>query len=290
MLKIRVLTALVLLPLTVAAVLWLPTFWFVLISGMLITYAAWEWGKLTQLSVIMRSFLSLLTSVLVLCIAYMHYLGDIMLLTDIYNKVFVFLLIALVFWLFALYIIVKYPDIPTWLNHPLSSFLMAILMLWPAWLVVTYLQTAPIWLLLLFSVVWLADTVAYFTGSWFGQHKLAPKVSPNKSIEGLLGAIIIVPLIILLAGSVFSSGGLWSGSIDWLVLLLLVLWLMVTILFSVIGDLFESVFKRMYGVKDSGTCLPGHGGLLDRIDALLAAAPAFVLPMIILQLIGFYST
>jgi phosphatidate cytidylyltransferase len=130
----------------------------------------------------------------------------------------------------------------------------------------THLQGRDPWLLLLLlAIVWLGDGSAYYVGTWWGRHKLAPVVSPNKSWEGAVAGL----LASLAAAIVWS---LWRlGSID----LTLVALAAVTAVAAQLGDLVESMFKRVAGVKDSGNLLPGHGGLLDRVDALLFAAPVW---------------
>lgn len=135
-------------------------------------------------------------------------------------------------------------------------------------LAIFYLWTdSPWWLMYLFALVWAADTGAYFTGKAFGKHKLIPDVSPNKTIEGLVGGLVLAALII--------AGVAYYRQLTDLHLVGFVLLSMVTVLASVLGDLFESLLKREANIKDSGTLLPGHGGVLDRIDSILAAAPIF---------------
>jgi phosphatidate cytidylyltransferase len=139
------------------------------------------------------------------------------------------------------------------------------------------LRHASPWLLLgVMFVVWLADTAAYFSGRTFGKHKLAPSISPGKTWEGVFGALVFVTIYV-------SAIGWGTGLIKTIVAfagVLIISWFWVAL--SVIGDLFESAIKRQAGVKDSGTLLPGHGGLLDRIDALTSTLP-FVALVIILQ-------
>lgn len=116
----------------------------------------------------------------------------------------------------------------------------------------------------LLCLVWAADTGAYFVGKYFGRHKLAPQISPNKTKEGVLGAFLSV------IG--FSWFGGYFISATWQMLLWLSLWVG---LFAIVGDLFESALKRSVGLKDSGVLFPGHGGVLDRLDSLFAALPVF---------------
>lgn len=126
-----------------------------------------------------------------------------------------------------------------------------------------------VWLLFALSLVWVADTGAYFSGKQFGKNKLAKHISPGKTIEGLIGALVLNAIYVLfIAQYVFELEGER--------LLLLILLALVVTLFSVAGDLFESVLKRQRGVKDSGAILPGHGGVLDRIDGVLPAMPIFL--------------
>jgi len=124
------------------------------------------------------------------------------------------------------------------------------------------------WLLYGLMLVWVADIGAYFSGKRFGRHKLAPAISPGKTLEGLYGAVVAVCVYTVIAANYF---GLDIANTVFLLVLAVILTLV-----SVAGDLFESVLKRERGVKDSGTILPGHGGILDRIDSVLAAMPVFM--------------
>ena len=131
----------------------------------------------------------------------------------------------------------------------------------------------------LFLLVWGADSGAYFVGRKFGKKKLAPTVSPNKSVEGLYGGIATTVIIMMIVQ--YSYLNLTAVQ-----LILFLVLSIITVFASVLGDLFESMIKRRAGIKDSGRVLPGHGGVLDRIDSLLAAAPIFAAGMYILKLIG----
>ncbi|MDZ7736438.1 MAG: phosphatidate cytidylyltransferase [Gammaproteobacteria bacterium] len=126
------------------------------------------------------------------------------------------------------------------------------------------------WVLFLFVLIWCADSAAYFAGRSWGRHKLAAMVSPGKTLEGLGGALaaaLVLVLVAAFAAPLVDRDGLVIG---------LAVLALVTVLMSVLGDLAESLFKRLAGVKDSGSILPGHGGILDRIDSLTAAVPTFV--------------
>jgi len=145
----------------------------------------------------------------------------------------------------------------------------------PLWLCLLWLhQLNPTLLLALFALIWLADSAAYFVGRRWGQRKLAPKTSPGKTWAGVGGALIAALPVGLLIGALEGYGAATLAGFCMLCLL--------TVAASVVGDLFESLLKRRAGVKDSGTLLPGHGGVLDRVDSLTAAAPLFYLGMTLL--------
>ena len=131
----------------------------------------------------------------------------------------------------------------------------------------------------LFLLVWGADSGAYFVGRKFGKNKLAPNVSPNKSVEGLYGGIATTIIIMFVVQYFYLN-------LTALQLILFLILSLITVFASVLGDLFESMVKRRAGIKDSGRVLPGHGGVLDRIDSLLAAAPVFAAGIYVLKLIG----
>jgi phosphatidate cytidylyltransferase len=176
--------------------------------------------------------------------------------------------VATVFWLSAFITVRRYPlagiTSERWLPMIglllLSSSILAIFSLW---------EKSPWWLMYLFALVWVADSGAYFAGKAFGKHKLIPDVSPNKTIEGLMGGLALTTGVIVAVAYYRDLAGV--NLVGFILLSVLV------VLASVLGDLFESLLKRKAKIKDSGTLLPGHGGVLDRIDSLLAAAPIFAL-------------
>ena len=181
-------------------------------------------------------------------------------------------------WIVSVHWVKSYPEYDGWYNASLyvvglvliTAAITAIFNVW---------ESSPWWLMYLFLLVWGADSGAYFVGRKLGRRKLAPSVSPNKSIEGLLGGIVTVAIIIVIVQTVYLNLTL-SQHILFLILSI------VTVFSSVQGDLFESMIKRRAGIKDSGRILPGHGGVLDRIDSLLAAAPIFAAGLTVLKLIG----
>ncbi|OOS25723.1 phosphatidate cytidylyltransferase [Moraxella pluranimalium] len=142
-------------------------------------------------------------------------------------------------------------------------------------------QMSPWWLMYVFLLVWCADSGAYFVGRKLGKRKLAPNVSPNKSIEGLIGGLATAGVVAIIVGNYLQL----SGTALFLFLILSA----ITVAASVLGDLFESMLKRRAGIKDSGSILPGHGGVLDRIDSLLSATPIFAFGFWILLKLGVFT-
>lgn len=182
---------------------------------------------------------------------------------------------SLVIWLMALSWVGKFPTRTNWYGRKLA--LMGVVILTSAITAMFYLwQQSAWWLLYVFLMVWCADSGAYFVGRKLGRRKMAPNVSPNKSMEGLAGGLV-TGLLLVLGISLFKLQLTGTALIAFIALSVL------TILASVLGDLFESMLKRRADVKDSGTILPGHGGVLDRIDSLLSATPLFALGFWTLQ-------
>lgn len=186
--------------------------------------------------------------------------------------------ISVFIWILATKWVKDYPNKTVWYGQWL--LLMGAVILTASITAMYALWQISTWLLLyVFLLVWCADSGAYFVGRKLGRRKLAPNVSPNKSIEGLFGGLVIAGALAIAVGVVLQLHG---------VLLILFFVLSgLTVLSSVLGDLFESMLKRRKGIKDSGTFLPGHGGILDRIDSLLSAVPVFALGLWLLNMLGF---
>jgi len=185
---------------------------------------------------------------------------------------------SLAIWLMALSWVKVFPTHTNWYGKKLA--LMGAVILTAAITAMFYLwQLSAWWLLYVFLLVWSADSGAYFVGRKLGRRKMAPNVSPNKSVEGLTGGLV-TGLLVVIGISVFKLQLTGMSLIAFVALSTL------TILASVLGDLFESMLKRRADIKDSGNMLPGHGGVLDRIDSLLAATPIFALGFWAIQQLG----
>lgn len=260
MLKYRIITALILVPIVIALTIKLPPIGFCIFTGVIVLAGAWEWGSFLGLTKGLYKLVYILffLSLLILCFE----------LPVIY-----ILFLSLIWWLIALILVLFYPKLSTLWNHNvILRAIMGFFVLIPCWLAINYLRNSEdgLYILLyLFVIIWGADTAAYFIGKKWGKHKLAPAVSPGKTWQGLFAALVMTIVLSMVALIMFKAPReIWIFGI---------LLSVVTVLFSILGDLFESMLKRNVGLKDSGHLLPGHGGLLDRIDSLTAAAPIFAL-------------
>ena len=274
MLKTRILTAVVLIALVLLALFGLGTRGWGLVALAIVVIGAGEWAGLAGF----RQPVAILFVATVLLIGASLLFAGAAGFSD--DKAWPEeLLLSLcgtttLFWLFIA---------PLWLYsgwRVTSAPALAIvgwLLLIATWVAVVQVRArGPGLLLALMAIVWIADTAAYFTGRRFGRHKLAPSISPGKTWEGVAGAMLAVAAYALALLAFAESGG-WVHAVTpgaaaaWTVLAVLLASL------SIVGDLFESHMKRQRGVKDSGRLLPGHGGVLDRIDALIAAMPGAAL-------------
>jgi phosphatidate cytidylyltransferase len=260
MLKERVITALVLLPIVLWCVFGGVTGAFPVFAAVLVLIAAYEWTALMRLSSFAQRFAFI--AIVALGLAYFQRQG--------FNANTGLLMVAATLgWTVALGWVTRYPtQVEQWDTRTRMSII-GLLLLLPTWagLVALHAQS-PWWLMYVLILVWGADTGAYFAGRRFGKVKLAPNVSPAKTREGLYGGLILTSLIIV--------GGAAYLSLDAKRSILFISISLLTVLDSVLGDLFESMANRRAGIKDSGSIFPGHGGALDRIDSITAAAPVFM--------------
>lgn len=263
MLKQRVITALVLLPIVIWCIFFAPSpLWFAGFCGAIVTVGAWEWTALMRWqSVLLRGAYAAAVLLAVLALQFLTWTPQQLL--PLYGT-------SLIFWLLVLRVVRAYPKATDlWANTGVL-LPVGLILLVPAWSGLVRLHTiSPAWLMYLFGLVWGADTGAYFTGRAFGKNKLAPAVSPGKTLEGLFGGLLTTACLMIAVAVHIQLSGMRFAAFIGLSLL--------TVLASVLGDLLESMVKRQAGVKDSGTIFPGHGGALDRIDSLTAAAPVFML-------------
>lgn len=276
MTKTRILAALVMAPAAIGAVLLLPTGWLMLLSALVFLAALWEWLRLADVEdALSRTILLACNLGLMVALVWGSRSPHASALPLFQLAV----VLGVVWWLLAL----------LWLRHydfasrhdgnarvfKLAAGTAAVV---PAWCALAVIHSSEPhghrWLLLALLLVWAADSGAYFAGRkfggrWFAGRKLAPRISPNKTLEGLIGGVALAMLVAVVGALVIGTPAAQLPAV--------VLVAIFTVLFSVAGDLFESLLKRHVGMKDSGHLIPGHGGVLDRIDSVLAALPVFAL-------------
>jgi len=257
----RIVTACVLIPIVILGVFYLPGSLFSLVVAIILSLAAWEWSSLAHLSEVWQRIL---------------YIGLLWWGFSIAQLLLVkvTLWISLVWWLFVFCLILLYPNINKSIFRGWFGCLFSFFVFIPFLIALNMLhRMSSVNVLFVLCLIWAADIGAYFSGMLWGKRKLAPKISPGKTIEGLYGGIVSA-LIVAAVFTIFAKIE-FSKLLPWMILVILV------VLFSVFGDLFESIMKRQAGVKDSGQWIPGNGGILDRIDSLTAAIPLFTLGLLL---------
>ncbi len=279
MLRTRVITALVLLALILPAIIFDPPLLWSLLALAFLALAAFEWNQLRAGVNAGGSQASLRFAVLVFSSGLAWLLIDAAwpLLAD--RLALILMAVAAVFWIVAA---------PWRLRSlPLSAgpAALAMLVLLACWLALVELRAiGPLALFAAMGVVWLADIGAYFVGRGFGRRKLAPAISPGKSWEGVYGGMFCVVIVSLVAAAAPALDTTLPARLVGLVgPIIAVVVMSLLSLLSVIGDLYESALKRSAGVKDSGKTLPGHGGVLDRVDGLIPVMPCIALLHRVLQ-------
>lgn len=262
MLKTRIITALILAPCAIAAIYLLPLAWFALVFCTIAALGAYEFAGLAGIESQPGRAVYVLIFV---ALAAASWWAPQLLVSG--------LGLGCLLWIFAVAIVLRFPASQALVQHRWLVAGAGLTVCWSAWAALVVVRSAVDgghWVLWSLVVVWGADIGAYFAGRRFGKRKLAPAVSPGKTWEGAWGGAI--------ASVLFGSIGLYllgSFSVGWCALLLAL------VVISVFGDLFESVLKRVAGVKDSGTLLPGHGGILDRIDSIVAVVPWLALVLLV---------
>ena len=266
MFKHRIITVLVLAPLLFLVIWYLTVPWFSFLIGAVIARAAWEWSALAGIK--NYYFRSLYVIAILLT-----------LIGACYLSIFWILIISLAVWLWIAAAVVCYAKgfLPLGFQYNVMKIIIGFFVLASCWVsgIVLHEDVGRSgWLLFGLVSIWATDIGAYVAGLYWGKKKLIARVSPNKTWEGLWGGIILtlvttVIISLILRQSIFR-------------LILLSLLTLVTAIFAIIGDLFESMLKRQAGVKDTSQLLPGHGGILDRIDSILAALPIFLLGSVLM--------
>ena len=277
-LKKRILTALILLPLALIAIFELPLVYFALFTGVVLSIGAWEWGPFIGFCN-KRRRLGLMALLISSMLAFAYYAGlyDSGKIEVFHQAVEYAIWISVVWWVVALGLVISYPrSARFWRSGRWIKGIFGLVTLLPAWLAINVIRSFEYqenpqngaWLLLyVLALVWAADIGAYFAGKVFGKRKLMPNVSPGKTIEGMLGGMVASATLIFIVLQTPLFVGYNGLDVVWISL--------IVVASSVLGDLLESMLKRQAGIKDSGTILPGHGGILDRVDSLTAALPVF---------------
>jgi phosphatidate cytidylyltransferase len=249
---------------TVIAALFLPSYALATVMLVVVMLGAWEWARLTGLANPGARLLYLAATAIFAYLVWrvfasQHWQAPVA--------------VGVLWWGVAVVVLALYQ--PSAANGALKVMGLrfgGLLALVPAWIAVIHLHRLdprPAWLVFLLLLVWMADSAAFFAGRQLGKTQLAPVLSPAKTREGLWGA--------LFANCLLATVGAWWFELPRVLWVYFIGLCLVTTLLAVTGDLFESLLKRQAGVKDSGRLLPGHGGILDRIDSTLAAAPPFAL-------------
>lgn len=275
MLKQRIITALLLLPVVILAILYLPTPAFSLLWLVGLNLAAWEWSALAKLNSLVSRVIYLLFIDIALLALWLNLNANAV--TDMV------ILVAAGFWAVVvaslLFKLTRRMADLSLTAYRVVGMVVGVFIIVPTWLALVLLhQSQPSSVLLVFCLVWAADTGAYFAGRRFGKRKLAPSISPGKSWEGVIGGLLLSLVFIYI----------WSlmADISQAEQVALIIIAMITVMVSIYGDLLESVFKRVSGIKDSGQLLPGHGGIMDRLDSITAAGPVFVAGYLIKELLS----
>ncbi len=271
MLKQRLLTAAILIPLVVWGVLALPNTVFALLLAVIVIAGFWEWAGLMGIAETTDRLVYIL-----IAIPLMWFGGTLP------GGMLAGASVGAVWWLVAIAWMLRFNIRPVTVQaNIVTAGGAGMLTLVPAWMALVVLHGSesygPKYVLFLMVLVWVADSGAYFAGRLWGSHKLASNISPGKTWEGVWGALAMT-MVMGLAGARLLG-------VDPVMLPAFVSLCVITVAFSIAGDLFESMFKRRAGVKDSGKLLPGHGGVLDRIDSLTAAAPVFLTGLLLLGML-----
>ena len=275
MTKTRLLAALIMAPIAILGVLFVPTPILAALSAVVFLAALWEWLKLAEVDdTLARATLLLCNAAVMAALVW----GSRSAQGGSFALLQLVVLIGVAWWLLAMLWMKHYHFAADHDSHARAFKLLAgTLAVIPAWCALGLIHASQPnghqWLLLALFLVWAADSGAYFAGRHLGgklfKRRLAPRISPNKTIEGLLGGIVLAMLVAMVGAMLIGVDNAHLPAVAGVAA--------VTVAFSVVGDLYESLLKRHVDIKDSGHLIPGHGGVLDRVDSVLAALPVFAL-------------
>lgn len=266
MLKQRIITGVILAVFVSLAIFLLPNPAFDQLALLLMVgIGTWEWANLTGFAEKQQRIVVVISGMVIAELTYL-----------LAPPLWPILVMSLATWGFILYLLRSYrPDTTYYKSRPWLLRVLCALVLIPAWYTLVYLHDLHYgYVFYVISLVAFADIAAYFSGKRFGKTKLAPSLSPGKTREGALGALVVT-LVWACLCALYTDLSFGSG-------LVFVFFSMLAVVMSIAGDLFESLIKRQAGAKDSGTLLPGHGGILDRIDSLVAAIPILALGLFVI--------
>ena len=274
MLKYRLLTAFLMGPLILWAVYALPENLFALFAFILVSLGAWEWSAFADLrSPMQRGLFIAINIILFIAVLYLQ---------NIELNIFV-IMASLLWWILCIPLLIFFPlQKNNIINSKAIKIFIGVILLLATIVSMVHIRNNPVYgsefVLFLILLIWFADSGAYFAGRAFGKNKLIPNVSPGKTWEGVAGALVTTFVVTLVAIKLLNISSSHS--------LVFILITFVTVVYSIVGDLSESMFKRMANIKDSGHILPGHGGILDRIDSLMSAFPVFVAGLWLMEKLG----
>ena len=283
MLKQRIITAIILALIFITATVFLSSFSYSLFVTIIVLAASWEWCGFIGLAkqVAKVSYLATLGSMIIALYFFLGIVPESLVINS--YRAGIILGLGILFWVLTFFMLKDYPSNSDRWNNKSKIALMGLMALIPTWVGIVqikYLNPQGFLLLGMVVMVAAADIGAYFVGKRIGKNRLAPSLSPNKTWEGVLGGFAACLLVGILLIWLLHSYLITLSNVQILILVLLSL---VVTLFDVIGDLLESMLKRNRDLKDSGKILPGHGGILDRVDGLLAVTPIFVLTFLIIE-------
>lgn len=264
MLKYRLLTAFLMGPLILWAIYAMPENFFALFSLILVSFGAWEWS-------VFAGWVKPLERRLFFIVNVFLFVAVLFLANTELNTVII--TASLLWWIICVPLLLSFPfKKNNFIHSRIVKTLVGIVLLLATLVSMVSIRNNPeygsAFVLYLVLMIWFADSGAYFAGRALGKHKLIPNVSPGKTWEGVAGALIVTLVVALVAVNLLNIPSSQSPAF--------ILITFVTVIYSIVGDLSESMFKRMANIKDSGHILPGHGGILDRIDSLTSGLPVFL--------------